>query len=170
MQDIDKDLKVADYGIKLRKPRDTRLYTKYIVVHHSGTPTDMDLSASSIQNMHLRNGWYGIGYHFVIRKNGTVEIGSPLESIGAHSYGHNNNTIGIHLSGNFEIARPTKKQIESLEHLIAHLAKSYDIDINKNVILGHQDLNHDTACPGVYLKKQLPTIREKALEYEQKLD
>lgn len=169
LKGIQQDLKVRDYGLQLRKPRDTRLYTRDIVIHHSGTPTDMDLSAKSIQSMHLNNGWYGIGYHFVIRKNGTVEVGTPLETIGAHSYMHNSNTIGIHLSGNFELARPTAAQLTSLEKLIAHLAQDYRLDLNKNLIWGHRHYNNDTACPGYYLNNMLPEIRQKARNYETKL-
>lgn len=169
LKDMQKDLQVRDYGLKLRKPRDTRLYTRDIVIHHSGTPTDMDLSAKSIQNMHLNNGWYGIGYHFVIRKNGTVEVGTPLESIGAHSYMHNSNTIGIHLSGNFELARPTNAQLTSLEKLIAHLAKDYRLNLDDNLIWGHRHYNNDTACPGKYLNNLLPEIRYKARAYEKEL-
>lgn len=169
LDEIKSNMKVRDYNLKLRRPRNIRLYTRDIVIHHSGTPTDMDLSAPAIQNMHLHNGWLGIGYHFVIRKNGTVEVGSPLETIGAHAYMHNANTIGIHLSGNFEIGRPTKAQINSTEKLIAYLAKDYKLDLNKNLIWGHRHYNHDTACPGEYLNNLLPQIRKGARAYEAKL-
>ena len=52
-------------------------------------------------------GWAGIGYHYVIRKNGQVEIGRPDWAIGSHAYGENSHTIGVHVCGNFEIAEPT---------------------------------------------------------------
>ena len=80
-----------------------RSTTNYIVIHHSGTAEDMDLSAQDINNMHQNNGWTCIGYHYVIRKDGTVEYGRPDWAIGAHAEGHNWESIGIHLSGNFEL-------------------------------------------------------------------
>ncbi|MBP9550733.1 MAG: hypothetical protein KBE34_02250, partial [Veillonella sp.] len=35
----------------------------------------------------VKNGWAGIGYHFVIRKDGTIERGRPLSVVGAHDKG-----------------------------------------------------------------------------------
>ena len=55
-----------------------------------------------------------IGYHYVIRKDGTVEQGRPHWTVGAHAYMQNSHTIGIHVCGNFEIGEPTSEQIESL--------------------------------------------------------
>lgn len=159
---IDKNLKVRDYHLKLLKPRDIRMLTDAIAVHHTGSDDNDDWTAPQIHQMHLNNGWYGIGYHFVIRKDGTVEIGTPLETIGAHSYENNEHTIGIHLSGNFEIAQPTAQQIKSLEQLLADLAYTYNLPINTSTVAGHQHFNSDTACPGYYLNRLLPTIRDSA--------
>lgn len=50
----------------------------------------------------VKNGWAGIGYHFVIRKDGTIERGRPLSVVGAHAQGDNLHTIGICMAGNFE--------------------------------------------------------------------
>ena len=74
----------ADYGLdfKYLEPRDV---TDQIVIHHTGNPTDDDLSAEEIHESHLAQGWSGIGYHFVIRKDGTIELGRPMDTIGAHA-------------------------------------------------------------------------------------
>ncbi|MBP9551198.1 MAG: N-acetylmuramoyl-L-alanine amidase, partial [Veillonella sp.] len=50
----------------------------------------------------VKNGWAGIGYHFVIRKDGTIERGRPLSVVGAHAQGNNLHTIGICMARNFE--------------------------------------------------------------------
>lgn len=50
----------------------------------------------------VKNGWAGIGYHFVIRKDGTIERGRPLSVVGAHAQGDNLHTIGICMARNFE--------------------------------------------------------------------
>jgi hypothetical protein len=47
----------------------------------------MDASAEQIHGWHLGNGWAGIGYHYVIRKDGTIERGRPEWAIGSHAYG-----------------------------------------------------------------------------------
>ena len=54
-------------------PLNNRSATNLIVIHHTGNPQDDDLSAVEIHRSQLAQGWAGIGYHFVIRKDGTIE-------------------------------------------------------------------------------------------------
>jgi len=155
----------TDYGLEF-----TSLYarddTDLIVIHHTGNLTDDDLSAERIHYMHLQNGWSGIGYHYVIRKDGTIEFGRPEWAVGAHAQGQNWNSIGIHLCGNFELAEPTKQQIESCAYLVGWLCEKYGLIPNATHVVGHCDLMA-TACPGKNLYDQLQTIRGKAIWYQQ---
>ena len=143
-----------------------RPFTDLIVVHHTGNPYDDDCSAEEIHESHQHMGWAGIGYHFVIRKDGSVERGRPIWAIGSHAYGYNSRSIGVHVCGNFEDAVPTAEQIESTAYLIGWLCDEYDLIPNKNHVLGHCDLMA-TACPGRNLYDVLQTIRGKAIWYEQ---
>jgi len=149
-----------------------RTVTDQIVIHHTGNPTDDDLSAEDIHEAHQNLGWAGIGYHYVIRKDGTIEAGRATDTIGSHAYGENWHTIGIHLSGNFAIGEPTDAQIESCAHLIAWLTEEYDLNIvngeddPEEVIVGHRDLMA-TACPGDNLYNKIDTIRGKAIWYRE---
>lgn len=140
-----------------------RSYTDMIVIHHTGV-NDIDASAEQIHGWHLNNGWSGIGYHYVIRKDGTIERGRPEWAIGSHAYGENSHTIGIHLSGDFEQAYPTDKQVEKLAMLIADIADRYGIPIDRNTIVGHGELMA-TSCPGVNVQSLLDdgTITGKAI-------
>lgn len=168
--------KILDYNLTFPSfcsdSPEVRDVTDQIVLHHTGSPEDDDLSAEDIHDLHQSMGWAGIGYHFIIRKDGTIERGRPQHLIGAHAYGENSHTIGIHLSGNFNVASPTKKQIEAASRLIAWLTEEYDLNIitgeddPKEVIVGHRDLMA-TACPGDNLYNQLDTIRGKAIWYRQ---
>ena len=135
--------------------------TEVIAIHHAGFPDgDKDSSAESIHKFHQEtNGWAGIGYHFVIRKDGTIEQGRKISAVGAHAYHHNMNSIGICVSGNFELAKPTQKQMESLKLLTAWLCQKYKLNpLGAGVIVGHRNLN-DTDCPGKNLYKRLDEIR-----------
>ena len=145
---------------------DNRPKTDKIVIHHTGNPTDDNLSAIAIHSSHQAQGWSGIGYHYVVRKDGTVEEGRPHWTIGAHAYGDNSHTIGIHVCGNFEIGQPTDAQIESLAMLISGLAYDYGLPINDQTVVAHRDLM-PTACCGKNLYKQLDTVRGKANWYQQ---
>lgn len=141
-----------------------RQVTDQIVIHHTGNPTDDDLSVVEINASHQARGWSCIGYHYVIRKDGTVEIGRPHWTVGAHAYGHNSHAIGVHVCGNFEIGEPTSKQIESLAMLLANLCTDYGLPIDRDTIVGHRELMA-TACPGRNLFAQMDTIVGKANFY-----
>lgn len=141
-----------------------RSNTDMIVIHHTGNPTDDDLSAEEIHTSHLAQGWAGIGYHFVIRKNGMIERGRPECAVGSHAYGENSHTIGIHVCGNFEIGTPTGSQIERLALLIANLCEDWGIPTDRDHIVGHRELM-PTACPGTNLFAVIDTIVGKANWY-----
>lgn len=140
--------------------------TDMVVIHHTGNPTDDNLSAKEINRMHQVQGWTCIGYHYVIRKNGAIEIGRPHWTVGAHAYGDNAHTIGIHLCGNFEVGKPTPAQIESAAMLLANICTDYGLPIDKVHVVGHRDLMA-TACPGQNLYDILQDIRGKAVYYQE---
>ena len=142
-----------------------RSYTDMIVLHHTGC-NDIDASAEQIHGWHLGNGWAGIGYHYVIRKDGTIERGRPEWAIGSHAYGENSHTIGVHLSGDFQQAEPTSQQVEKCAMLVADICERYGIPIDYEHIVGHGELMA-TSCPGKNLQKLIDdgTITGKAVWY-----
>ena len=146
-------------------PLENRFVTDSIVVHHIGMANNDDVSAETVHQWHLNNGWSGIGYPFLIRKDGTIEEGRPLGTVGAHVYGENRHTVGINLVGNFESAVPTEAQKTAAAHLIASLCTVYQLDpVWESTVKGHCDLNA-TACPGRYLYAQMPDIVQQARTY-----
>ena len=156
---------IEDYGLDFDSLY-TRPFTDMIVVHHTGNPWDDDCSAEEIHESHQNMGWSGIGYHYVIRKDGTIEKGRPEWATGSHAYGENSHTIGIHVSGNFCIAEPTQEQIEKLSYLIGYLCEKYDLVPDARHVVGHCDLMA-TACPSDNLYDMLQMIRGKAIWYQQ---
>jgi hypothetical protein len=145
-----------------------RSYTDMVVIHHTGC-NDIDASAEQIHGWHINNGWSGIGYHYVIRKDGTVERGRPEWAIGSHAYGENSHTVGIHLSGDFQQAEPTDKQVEKCAMLVADICERYGIPMDYEHIVGHGELMA-TSCPGKNLQKLIDdgTITGKAIWYYNK--
>lgn len=145
---------------------ETRNKTDQIVVHHTGNPVNDDLSAEEIHASHKANGWAGIGYHYVVRKDGRIERGRPHWTTGAHAYRENWHTIGIHVCGNFEMGKPTVAQIEALAMLVGTVAHDYGLPIDARHVVGHRDLMA-TACPGTGLYEKLRDVRGKAIWYQQ---
>ena len=161
-------LAIEETNFHFREPLLVRPKTDMIVIHHVGIP-DGDTSAAAIHRAHLANGWAGIGYHYVIRKNGVIERGRPLAVVGAHAYGENYHTVGINVTGNFEKEVPTDAQknidllngniLKSLTELVTALCRIYHIDPGPATIVGHRDVN-STDCPGKNLYRLLPQLRD----------
>ena len=133
-----------------------REQTDVIILHHIGN-TNADVSAATVHQWHLANGWAGIGYHYLIRKDGTIERGRPRDTVGAHCYGENWHSIGVNIVGNFETNEPTAAQIEAAERLVAVLCRLYGLRPSGATIKGHRDFNA-TACPGENLYAMLPDV------------
>ena len=64
-----------------------RKKTEYIVVHCSATRPEMDIGVQELRKWHMKKGWTDVGYHYVIRRNGTVERGRHPAAIGSHVKG-----------------------------------------------------------------------------------
>lgn len=116
-----------------------RAETKYIILHHRGGCGD----ALSIHADHLKRGWSGIGYHFYVRKDGSVFKGRPIGTVGAHCTNYNSLSIGICFEGNFENEVMTDVQIKSGRELVAYIRQLYP----KAEVKRHRDFSA-TACPG----------------------
>lgn len=119
-----------------------------IVVHCSATPADMNIGAKEIGGWHTQKGWQDIGYHFVIRRDGSIEQGRDIGVPGAHVAGHNHNSLGICLVGGLDdegspLANFTGVQYESLMRLVGELLTSYP-DAH---VCGHRELDPRKACP-----------------------
>lgn len=155
---------VVETNLTFVKQLSERAESDLIVIHHVGE-TDRDVSAAEIHQWHLANGWAGIGYHYVIRKDGTIERGRPRATLGAHAEGFNYRSLGINIVGDFEQATPTPQQIESAAQLVAELCNIYSLIPTPETVVGHKDLMQ-TICPGTNLYAILQDIRGKAVYYQ----
>lgn len=119
--------------------------TERIIIHHSAGSSDG--TREHIDEQHKKQGFGMIGYHYVIEKDGTTQIGRPDWAVGAHALGANYDSIGICLPGNFQGTLPTEAQIKSLAALIKRIRNLYGAIPYQ----GHNavdPVNHPTACPG----------------------
>lgn len=151
------ELGIGRINLEFGDDMDIRETTTAIVVHHAGMRADEDLDVPTIHEMHLGNGWAGIGYHFVIHKDGFIEHGRPIYYVGAHAYQHNTYTVGLCMTGNFDIGFPPKEQALAAQQLVAALCKQYRIKPSAKTIFGHRDLN-DTSCPGENFYPFMPEL------------
>ncbi len=116
-------------------------HISYLVVHCSDSPNDRDsVNAEEIHKWHLERGFDGIGYHFVILRNGMVEAGRPVYWKGAHAEKINNKSIGICLIGK---DRFTEVQFKELKKLLLLLKNNYPTA----EVRGHRDFDKNKTCP-----------------------
>lgn len=127
----------------------------FITVHCSATPPQQDVDVAEIRRWHKKKGWRDVGYHFVVRRNGDVQLGRPLSHTGAHVKGHNKGNIGICMVGgcNAELQPEdnfTLAQRKALFGLMAALQEQFLIS-DENV-KGHKDWGVNKACPVMALR------------------
>ncbi len=126
-----------------------RQRTDFIVIHCSATPASMDIGAKEIDRWHRAKGWFKIGYHFVVRRDGTVEHGRELNEVGAHAYGVNDRSVGICLVGGVTGDGKTPQnnfapaQWVSLEKLVSELETQFP----QAKLVGHRDVTSGRDCP-----------------------
>ena len=115
----------------------------------------MDVGVREIRNWHLRRGWLDVGYHYVIRRDGTLEKGRDDETIGSHCKGLNNSSIGVCLIGGIDAdGRPeanfTQEQMDTLKGVIESLRERY----GEIPVKGHHSFANK-ACPSFNVHKWL---------------
>ncbi|EEG75440.1 N-acetylmuramoyl-L-alanine amidase [[Clostridium] hylemonae] len=118
-----------------------RSTTTRIILHHAEASS---CDASVIHNWHKANGWAGIGYHFVVRKNGLIERGRPEWAVGTHASGSNSNSLGVCFEGAYMKETMPAAQKNAGKDLVAYLKRKYGI----TKVQRHSDVCA-TSCPGI---------------------
>lgn len=135
-------INIIDKNLQFKSNHTNRVGApKGIVLHHAAAPY---ASVETIHAWHINNGWAGIGYHFYVRKDGSIYRGRPENWIGGHTYGYND-TLGICAEGNFQNEKMSQAQKDAIVGVIQYLLGKYgDLTVKK-----HEDYAA-TACPGMY--------------------
>ena len=118
-----------------------RQRTTMLILHHAAGSGPVE----QIHDYHKNTkGWSGIGYHFYVRKDGSVWYGSPVDTVGAHTLGYNAMSVGICFEGNFENETMSAEQKAAGMALVSFVRKLYP---SITEVKGHGELKN-TACPG----------------------
>ena len=120
-----------------------------IVIHCSAVRPDQTSSAAQIDTWHRQRGFHlGIGYHYVIRRNGEIEAGRPEYLVGAHCKDHNAHSIGVCYEGGLNArGQPADTRTEAQKKTLLSLLRALKVDYPDALIVGHHDLNPLKACP-----------------------
>lgn len=131
-----------------------------IILHCSATKEGREYSVETIRKWHTDprpkgRGWSDIGYHYVIHLDGSVSQGRPLDRSGAHTKGHNADTVGIcYIGGIDKEGKPkdtmTPEQNKAFRMLVLSLRTLFDADMT---IHGHNEFSAK-ACPSFIVKEK----------------
>lgn len=118
-----------------------RAIKRHIV--HCSDSTGGDVTA--IRQWHLARGWRDVGYHFVIRTDGEIEVGRMLGEIGAHCEGHNADSVGTCLIGRATFGEVQFRALRRLHSQLAALFPGLTVH-------GHRDFNPGKTCPNFVVR------------------
>lgn len=157
---------IVETHLVFKNPLKTRQRTCRFTLHWQGRmPAGFDLAridATMAHGWHLERGWSGIGYHYLIKTDSTIERGRPRWALGAHDEGENADSMGICVIYD---KNPIEGQIDALCGLLADLCEIYgQLPDSPKTVDGHRDNEPPetpTECPGDALYDMIPEIRRQ---------
>lgn len=123
-----------------------------VIVHATETYTNKDIGAIEINNIHNELGHNGIGYHYVIRRDGRLQRGRPVNRNGEHAVvnGHDVYSIGLVMVGGLNVSSGddnptdyrssqsfTREQYTTLEKFLRSFYRKYP----GGQVFGHNDID-----------------------------
>lgn len=137
-------------GVESGLMMDSTDSVRYIILHCSATRCNCDYTVEQLMRDHRARGFRTIGYHFYVRRDGTVSQHRQLLEVGAHCRPFNRCSIGVCYEGGLAPeGHPadtlTREQFEQLEQLLSRLLKLFP----QAQLRGHCDMPGSVpkACP-----------------------
>ena len=132
-----------------------------IIIHCTATPEGRDVDAEEINRWHKNRGFSQIGYHYVIKLDGTIEEGRSVHMVGAHTKGHNTGSLGIVYVGGIDSKKKAKdtrtpEQDIALTNLLTYLISKYP----DATIHGHNEFANK-ACPSFDVQEEYSFLINK---------
>lgn len=137
---------------------------RYIVLHYSATYPDQDMDVNDIRRMHLARDFNDVGYHYVIKRDGTIQKGRPDSVVGAHVKGQNTGSLGICCIGGLDRATGPNVGVDNR----TDAQKTATINLVNDLLAGHpgaQLVGHRdlaaTQCPGFDVRSWWAQVKDR---------
>lgn len=125
-----------------------------IIIHCTATPEGREVTVNEVTRWHLSRGFQTIGYHYLIYLDGTVHVGRPIETPGAHTEGHNANSVGVCYVGGLDKAmKPKDTRTPAQKAALLSLVRGLKIKYPSATIHGHKEFANK-ACPSFDVQKE----------------
>jgi len=128
--------------------------TDYIVIHCAATKASMDIGLTEIRKWHVQgNGWRDVGYHYIIRRNGEVELGRSIRDTGAHAAGYNHKSVGLCMVGGMAEDNSAENNFTAQQWTaLLDLVKQLKADYPEADVIGHNEIS-EKECPSFDVQK-----------------
>ena len=132
-----------------------------IIIHSAYTPAGREHDVEDIRAWHKARGWSDVGYHYVIKLDGTIELGRPIDKIGAHTKGQNQGSIGIcyigGMSANDRVPEDTRTEAQKIS--LQMLVQGLNVTFGGNLTVhGHNEFS-SKPCPCFDVSKEFSKYR-----------
>ena len=119
-----------------------------IIIHCTATPEGRDHTAADVDKWHKERGWSQIGYHWLIRLDGTIEQGRPESKTGAHVKGHNSDSIGVVYVGGCDASiNPKDTRTDAQKAALVCMVQELKARYPAATVHGHNEFDKGKACP-----------------------
>lgn len=119
--------------------------SEFFVHYHGGPPkhsTGVNVPRT-VEDIHLANGWAGVGYNFLVDQNGKAFEGRGWDIVGAHCPNHNRSGIGVYVAVGGD-QTPSPEALATVRELYDEACERAGRALAKK---GHRD-GKSTHCPG----------------------
>ena len=132
-----------------------------IIIHCTATVEGKDYHVADVDKWHKARGWKGIGYHYLITLDGTIEKGRPEAEVGAHTVGHNAHSIGIcYVGGVDKYMKAKDTRTDAQKEAMWELLRQLLIKYPQASIHGHREFAKKD-CPSFDVQKECGIINLK---------
>jgi N-acetylmuramoyl-L-alanine amidase len=147
-----------------------------VVVHWTETPTNKNIGSEELNKIHLESGLKGIGYHYVIRRDGSLQRGRPVNIQGEHALvnNHDERSIGVVLVGGINVpsGTPNLENFISVQSLTRsqfntfdHFCRGFYSRFPGGQIVGHNDIDPIENDPGFNVREYVLANFSKASKF-----
>ena len=134
---------------------------KKIILHCTATVEGQEFDITDVDRWHKKRGWKSVGYHYLIKQDGTLQVGRSLDEVGSHAKGENNDSIGIVYVGGLDANKEPKDTMTAYQELtLMELIFSLRTVFHWMPVHGHNEYSNK-ACPSFDVQEKYKFINEK---------
>jgi N-acetylmuramoyl-L-alanine amidase len=134
---------------------------KKIILHCTATVEGQEFDITDVDRWHKKRGWKSVGYHYLIKQDGTLQVGRSLDEVGSHAKGENSDSIGIVYVGGLDANKEPKDTMTAYQELtLMELIFSLRTVFHWMPVHGHNEYSNK-ACPSFDVQEKYKFINEK---------